>query len=48
MDWLVMDVTDMSTLPSNSFDLVIDKSTIDCLSCGDDANIKVTKMLKEC
>ena len=47
MEWLVMDVTDMSDLSSNSFDLIIDKSTIDCLSCGDQAVLKIAKMLKE-
>ena len=43
-----MDVTDMSVFTGNSFDLIIDKSTIDCLSCGDAANLMVAKMLKEC
>lgn len=31
-----------------SFDLVLDKSTIDALLCGDHAYINTAKMLKEC
>ena len=38
----------MSTFEDDSFDLIIDKSTIDTLSCGDSSNIKVALMLKEC
>lgn len=47
MDFNVMDVTDMATLESNTFDLAIDKSTIDCLLCGKSGHIKVAKMLNE-
>ena len=47
MEWKVMDVTDMSEFESNSFDLAIDKSTIDALLCGDDSFLKVAEMLKE-
>ncbi len=36
------------TYDSNFFDLIIDKSTIDALLCGEDAFINVAKMLKEC
>lgn len=43
----VMDITDMSVLDSNTFDLAVDKSTIDALLCGDDAFMKVAQMLKE-
>lgn len=42
-----MDITDMSELESNTFDIAIDKSTIDALLCGDDAFLKVAQMLKE-
>ena len=42
-----MDVREM-TYDSNFFDLIIDKSTIDALLCGEDAFINVAKMLKEC
>ena len=41
MQWLTMDVTDMWQFESNTFDLIIDKSTIDAIVCGDDANLKV-------
>ena len=39
--WKVMDITDMSELESDFFDIAIDKSTIDALLCGDDSHIKV-------
>ena len=39
-----MDVRNMS-YPSNIFDLIIDKSTIDALLCGDSAYMNVAKML---
>ena len=42
-----MDITDMREFESNSFDLAIDKSTIDALLCGDDSFLKVAEMLKE-
>lgn len=40
-----MDVRSL-TYPSNYFDLIIDKSTIDALLCGDYAYLNVAKMLK--
>ena len=46
MKYEVMDVRDIK-YESNYFDLVIDKSTIDTLLCGDDAFISVAKMIKE-
>ena len=42
-----MDVTNMWQFESGMFDLIIDKSTIDAIVCGDDANLKVAQMLKE-
>lgn len=33
--------------PSNTFDIAIDKSTIDALLCGDDAYLNVAKMTKD-
>lgn len=45
--WEVMDVCDMGKLGSGSFDLVIDKSTMDALLCGDDSYVNVARMLKE-
>ena len=41
-----MDVTDLK-YQDEEFDVVIDKSTIDALLCGDDAFINVAKMTKE-
>lgn len=43
----VMDVTEM-TYPDKSFDLVIDKSTIDSLMCSDTPYLNVAKMLYNC
>ena len=42
----VMDVCDM-TYKDETFDLIIDKSTIDALLCGDHSFMIVAKMLKE-
>ena len=47
MEWHIMDITDMSIFGSNTFDLAIDKSTIDALLCGENAFEKVGFMLKE-
>jgi hypothetical protein len=41
----VMDITSLS-YPGELFDLIIDKSTIDALLCGDSAYMNVAKMLK--
>ena len=46
MIWEVMDVRDLK-FPGESFDLAIDKSTIDALLCGDNSFINVAKMTKE-
>ena len=54
MKWEVIDIKDMSTYANNSFDLVIDKSTIDAILCGNAPYIKknylkdIAKILKEC
>lgn len=47
MTWLVMDVTKMDDIESNTFDFVVDKSTLDALLCGDDSFLMMAKMLKE-
>ena len=47
MHWLVMDITDMEEFETDSFDLAVDKSTIDALLCGDDSFLKVALMMKE-
>jgi hypothetical protein len=46
MTYDVMDVCDMK-YESNTFDIAIDKSTIDALLCGDNAYVNVAKMMKE-
>ena len=46
MTWEVMDIRDMK-YEDCMFDLIIDKSTIDALLCGDNASINVATMLKE-
>jgi ubiquinone/menaquinone biosynthesis C-methylase UbiE len=46
MKYEVMDVCNMS-YESNTFDVAIDKSTIDALLCGDDAFLNTAKMTKE-
>lgn len=45
MTYSVMDATKLA-YPNNTYDLVIDKSTIDALLCGDLAFYKVALMLK--
>ena len=47
MNWQVMDCRDLS-YESSFFDLIIDKSTIDALLCGENAYTNVAMMLKEC
>lgn len=47
MVYEVMDCTDLKDLPDNSFEVAIDKSTIDALLCGDNAYLQVAKMTRE-
>ena len=47
MVFQVGDVTNMPEFEDASFDLAIDKSTIDALLCGDNSFIMVAKMMKE-
>jgi len=47
MIYQVMDVTNMKGYADESFDIAIDKSTIDALLCGDNAFLNVAKMMKE-
>jgi EEF1A lysine methyltransferase 4 len=43
-----MDVCDMpEDLADNQFDMVIDKSTIDAILCGEDSFLNVARMVKE-
>ena len=46
MSFLVMDAMNM-TFANNSFDIIIDKSTIDAILCGENAFLNVAKMLFE-
>mmetsp|Transcript_17448 Transcript_17448/g.22095 ORF Transcript_17448/g.22095 Transcript_17448/m.22095 type:complete len:80 (+) Transcript_17448:321-560(+) len=45
--WQVMSCTSFD-YPDGFFDIVIDKSTIDCLVCGKRAYEKTALMLKDC
>jgi hypothetical protein len=45
--WDVMDVKDLK-YDTEMFDLIIDKSTLDAISCGKYANMDIAVMLKEC
>ena len=46
MSFLVMDAMNM-TFANNTFDIIIDKSTIDAILCGENAFLNVAKMLFE-
>lgn len=46
MKYEVMDVRDLK-FEDNSFDIAIDKSTIDALLCGEDSTVNTAIMLKE-
>eukprot|EP00347_Sterkiella_histriomuscorum_P015715 403355957 len=47
LQWEVMDVRDLK-YQTHTFDLIIDKSTIDALLCGDNAFMNTALMMKEC
>ncbi|CAA7398549.1 unnamed protein product [Spirodela intermedia] len=47
MKYFEMDVRDMTTFESGSFDTVIDKGTLDSLMCGSSAQQNSAKMLEE-
>ena len=46
MKWLVMDATDMNTIADRTFDVIIDKGTLDALISGKNMNV-CHLMLKE-
>lgn len=46
MSWEVMDARDLK-FNSNFFDLIVDKSTLDTVMCGESANLNCAMMLKE-
>ncbi|CAI9779706.1 unnamed protein product [Fraxinus pennsylvanica] len=47
LKYIKMDVRDMSTFETGSFDAVIDKGTLDSLLCGYNSKQNATKMLEE-
>ena len=47
LEWVVMDGRKMD-LPNNSFDLILDKSTMDALLCGKNSFLNVARMLRQC
>ncbi|KAG0475936.1 hypothetical protein HPP92_012777 [Vanilla planifolia] len=47
LKYIKMDVRDMNTFESGSFDAVIDKGTLDSLMCGQNAYHNAKKMLEE-
>ena len=47
MKWDVMDCRELK-YNDESFDLIIDKSTIDALLCGDQAYLNVAIIMNEC
>ena len=47
MKWDVMDAREM-TYEDKTFDLIIDKSTVDAILCGDQPYLNTARMLKEC
>mmetsp|Transcript_43960 Transcript_43960/g.70279 ORF Transcript_43960/g.70279 Transcript_43960/m.70279 type:complete len:234 (+) Transcript_43960:70-771(+) len=46
MQWLVMDCVDLK-FEDGSFDLVIDKSVIDAMACGDQASLVIASYMTE-
>jgi hypothetical protein len=44
MIWQIMDVRDLK-YEKEFFDLIIDKSTLDCMSCCENAALNIAKML---
>lgn len=47
IEWSVMDVRKLN-YEDESFDIIIDKSTLDCIMCCESAELDVCKMTKEC
>ena len=47
MGFEVADITSMPQYEDSSFDVLIDKSTIDALLCGESSFLMTAKMLKE-
>lgn len=47
MKWIVADGLDMHEFRNESYDIVIEKSTLDAILCGDKSFLNAAKMLKE-
>ena len=47
MEFVIMDAMDLSPLNQNSFDVAIDKGTLDSILCGESSATNVAKFLKE-
>jgi len=47
MTWLQMDVMKMTTFSDNSFNVIIDKGTLDAILCGDNSTVNAEAMLRE-
>ena len=47
MKWEVMDCRELK-YENDQFDLIIDKSTIDAMLCGEEAYLSVLLMMREC
>jgi hypothetical protein len=47
MKWKVSDALNMPEYKDESYDVVIEKSTLDAILCGDRSFLNAAKMLKE-
>jgi ubiquinone/menaquinone biosynthesis C-methylase UbiE len=47
MKWKVADALSMPEYKDESYDVVIEKSTLDAILCGDKSFLNAAKMLKE-
>ncbi len=48
MGWKIMDARDLSAFDEETFDLVIEKLTMDTILCGEEPDLNVSIMLHEC
>ena len=47
IQWITMDITDMRDFETGSFDIAIDKSTMDALVCAQNSYVIMAQMLNE-
>jgi ubiquinone/menaquinone biosynthesis C-methylase UbiE len=47
MKWMVADALNMPEFKDESYDVIIEKSTLDAILCGDKSFLNAAKMLKE-